>query len=35
MILHLAVSVEHRVVTDGHTDGRTDRQTTTANTRTR
>ena len=27
VILHLAVLVEHRLVTDGRTDGRTDRQT--------
>jgi len=31
MILHLAISVEHRLVTDGQTDGWTDRHMTTAN----
>jgi len=33
VVLLLAVSVEHRLVTDGRTDGQTDRHTTTANTR--
>jgi len=33
LILRLAVSVEHRLVTDGQTDRQTDRHTTTANTR--
>jgi len=34
VILHLAVSVEHRLVADGQTDKRTDRHMMTANTRT-
>jgi len=33
VILRLAVSVEHRLVTDRRTDGQTDKHTTAANTR--
>ena len=33
VILHLAISEEHRLVTDGWIDRRTDRHMTTANTR--
>jgi len=35
MILRLAVSVEHRLVTDGRTDSQTDRHATTARPNTR